>query len=187
MVLCVVGACALAVACESPAAPEVRALRGGDFVCDDDTCAQRFVALPDDGEWECIDRSGLVICRGGHAAAGVRAGSPDDAFVCGELAVDEEHRRVCVDAEPDLPSAEGWSCRHERASEGAWAGVEVRRCERDASPRLGSPCDEGACPIGLRCVSERCVRASTDAPDCWTDADCEGGSTCVLARCSSPS
>lgn len=151
------------------------------------TCTQRLVAMPDDGDWECTDQSGLVVCRGGHEAAGVHEGPADEGFSCGAIARDEEHRRVCIDARADQPTVEGWACRHERDHEGPFADVVVRRCTPDSSPRLGARCDEGACPAGLACRADRCVLANDAPPDCWLDTDCQGGSTCVLAHCSQAS
>ncbi len=170
--------------CGEPPPIEERSLRGGDFVCVEGTCTQRELALPDDGDWECMDQSGLVVCRGGHVAAGVAAGPSDDAFVCAPLARDEQGRRVCVDANPDRPTVEGWACRHERDHEGPFADVDVRRCTRDDSTRLGDRCDHESCPVGLACRDDRCALVDDAPPDCWLDSDCEGGSTCVLARCS---
>ncbi|MBN8613909.1 MAG: hypothetical protein J0L92_25150 [Deltaproteobacteria bacterium] len=174
-------------ACGEPPALEERSLRGGDFVCSAQTCTQRELALPDDGDWECMDQSGVVVCRGGHGAAGVHAGPADDTFVCGTIARDEERRRVCVDAQPDLPSAEGWGCRYERDHEGPFANADVRRCTRDGAPRLGARCDAQICPSGLVCREGRCALEREGLPECWLDDDCEGGTTCVLAHCSQPS
>jgi hypothetical protein len=167
-------------ACEEAAPPrEATALRGSDFVCADDVCTQRFPALPDDGEWECLDHDGLVICRGGHGPAGVHAGPPDDAFSCAPLGRDDEGRRVCVDAQPDLPSPEGWRCQFDQEG-----GEPVRRCERGDTPRLGDRCGESdACPAGLVCLRGRCALEREGPPECWLDGDCEGGASCVLARC----
>ena len=169
-------------ACEETASlREATPLRGSDFVCADDVCTQRYPAMPDDGEWECLDRDGLVICRGGHGPAGAIAGPADTSFLCAPLARDEERRRVCIDARPDLPSPDGWRCRFDRDGH-----EDVRRCEReaDASPRLGTRCTEAErCVEGQRCVEGRCALASDAPPECWLDTDCEGGATCVLARC----
>lgn len=144
---------------------------------------QAFPTCPDDGEWECLDLEGVVVCRGGVPAAGVRPGPADAAFECAELQGDVDHRRVCIDATPDVPverPGHAWRCDFRR--EGA---TEQRRCTRDESGvRLGASCDGArACPEGLRCEDGRCARARTDPPDCWLDSDCEGGRRCVLAHC----
>lgn len=174
----------VATGCEEPAPANrtPRGVRGGPFVCTDDHCAQAFPTYPDDGEWECIDTLGVVVCRGGIPAAGVLSGPADASFVCGALPRDDAGRRVCVDATPDVPDgfADDWRCVFDRDGAG-----EVRRCDRTASrPWLEAPC--GTCPAGLTCVHGRCsLPEGVGPPDCWLDGDCEGGATCVLARCTS--
>jgi hypothetical protein len=139
--------------------------------------------MPDDGEWECLEHVGVVICRGGARVAGVVAGPSSEGFVCGPLSGDEERRRVCVDAAPDLPSADGWGCDFLEEGPLHEGAAYVRRCARDTMMRLGSPCADVACPEGLACVHGRCALAREAPPDCWLDGDCPEGARCVLARC----
>lgn len=173
------------------AAPvEPAALRGGPFSCESESegCAQAFPAYPDDGEWECMDQSGAVVCFGGIAPAGVRTGPPDEAFACGApLAGDAHGRRVCVDSAPDVPdgSLADWRCRFDRDATAA-GSREVRRCERAPGREgLGAACSAAAaCPPGMRCLTDRCaLEPASGAPDCWLDADCREGATCVLGHC----
>src|SRR6266567_425961 len=93
-----------------------RRARGGRFRCAGDACEQAAPAMPDDGEWECVDLDGAVVCRGGIAPAGVVAGPADPGWRCGARRGSTD--RICVDLAPDLPdgAARGWRCSfsHER-------------------------------------------------------------------------
>jgi hypothetical protein len=152
---------------------------GGPFVCVGDECVQRHPRMPDDGEWECVDLHGVVICHGGEPAAAVVDGPPDPGWLCGARAQGARGpERLCVDFAPDLPAGEaaGWRCRydHQRG--------EKRICRRDAQARrVGGPCAAG-CPEGATCVENRCLPARPD-PTCWLDSDCPGGK-CRFGTCS---
>lgn len=153
-----------------------RARGGGPFTCEGDRCTQARPRLPDDGEWECVDLDGVVVCRGGAAPAGVVSGPPDPGWSCGDrrTAVAE---RVCVDLAPDLPRgvARGFACSFDRGQSGA------RTCvKKEGAPAIGAAC--GACPRGARCVQGRCLPLRP-APDCWVDIDCGPGGACLLGTC----
>jgi hypothetical protein len=134
-------------------------LESSPFVCAGTVCSQRHVRLPDDGEWRCAERDGVVWCAGGEPAAGVVLAASARGYRCGDRrgAVRE---RVCVDAAPDYPDggAGVFRCRFEQER-----GV-TRVCTRATSPAR-------PLPVGA-------------APNCWVDADCGGRcerGTCVEA------
>ena len=154
--------------------------RGSPFRCDARAgCEQQHPALPDDGEWECVELAGAVICRGGEAPAGVVAGAPAAGWSCGGPV--GNHGRICIDYAPDRPDRGRWTCRFDhrhgvrRICVAVAAGVDP--------PALGARCDPGACPRGAICAHGRCVPPAVAPPACWLDADCAGGSACVLATC----
>jgi hypothetical protein len=155
---------------------------GGPWACDAGRCEQRMARQPDDGNWECADLDGVVVCHGGTAAAGVAPGPPDPGWICGQrrgaraAAVD----RVCVDLTPDFPDGQprGWRCsaRHEDG--------ENRSCRRAAAaPALGAACAApAACKPGDRCLDGRCV-LERPQPDCWIDPDCDAPRRCRRGTC----
>lgn len=158
-----------------PATPSPR--RAATFVCQGGDCVQRHPRLPDDGEWECIDQDGAVVCRGGEPAAGVIPGPPEVGWICG--AREQGPRgpeKVCVDLAPDLPEGGPWRCRADHKS------GEKRVCKQAApkGPQLGEACGDG-CPTGATCVSDRCLPAKPQ-PTCWFDTECAGG-TCRQGTC----
>jgi hypothetical protein len=136
--------------------------------------------MPDDGEWECVDLDGVVVCRRGVPAAGVVAGPVDAGWLCDIRAHATPSERVCTDLSPDLPhgDAGGWRCRydHERR--------ERRICKRTRSPtRLGTLCDSRRpCPKHLTCAADTCL-PHPPAPTCWLDDDCDGDRVCRLGTC----
>ena len=113
--------------------------------------------MPDDGELECVDLDGAVVCRGGAPAAGVVPGPPDPGWTCGARRGSVD--RICVDATPELPegATRGWRCRHthERG--------ERRVCRAD--PAAPGPKAERLPP-----------------PSCWLDKDC-GAGVCRRGSC----
>ena len=139
--------CAGDVAPHEP--PPRRVALASPFVCSGETCTQRHVRLPDDGEWRCAERDGVVWCAGGEPAAGVVSSSSVRGYRCGERR-GTLRERVCVDATPDYPDggARAFRCRFEQER-----GI-VRTCTRAPGtlrpPRPGS------------------------AANCWVDADCPG-------------
>ncbi len=132
--------------------------RGPAFVCDGPRCQQRYPRVPDDGQWECIDLDGAVVCRGGAPSAGVVPGDADRGWICGARRGTPE--RICIDFAPDLPPGErrGWRCLSEHS------GGERRLCVRDPlAPQVRIP--------------------ARVHPDCWLDQDCSPGETCLQGSC----
>ena len=136
-----------------------------DFVCAGERCTQRHVRLPDDGEWRCAEREGVVWCAGGEPAAGVVRVASDRGYLCGERRVsagvparDARRERICVDPSPDYPGdARGaFSCRF----------VEDRGISRECVKK----------PTRLAPVARK------GAPDCWLDVDCQPG-RCDRGHC----
>jgi hypothetical protein len=148
------------------------------FRCEAGTCVQSFPRVPDDGEWECADVDGLVVCRTRSAAAGVVAGLAAVGWICGE-----GEDRVCVDLAPDQPAKRTGDCRFR------YEATMDRLCTYGPKePRLFGACAAGGvCPRGATCVAAVCVPRFRPRPDCWTDRDCEEGRRCVLATCIEPS
>jgi hypothetical protein len=147
------------------------------MVCDGDACEQRHPYLPDHGQWECHDDHGLAICRRLAEAAGVHEAPMEAGWTCAERG-GPEGGLLCVDASPDRPEGEGWSCRYDHES------GERRRCRRDPSAKvLGGECDSThGCPRGAVCVESTCLPLALEL-ECWIDSDCDFGE-CVLGRCS---
>jgi hypothetical protein len=142
------------------------------FVCREGVCRQRYPRLPDDADWECAEVDGLVVCRDRAPPAGIVRGPRELGWICSDT-----RPRICIDLAPDRPGAGNYDCRfvHEPVLE--------RTCRPRDAPTLGGPC-RGSCPAGLACVSGICAPETIAPPSCWTDADCERGERCVLARCS---
>jgi hypothetical protein len=155
-----------------------RARGSGAFACDaSGTCTQRRPRYPDDGEWECTDRAGVVICRGGVDAAGIVPGPPDRGWLCGHGSSSLWGNRVCVDLSPDLPDEQrGWSCRYELA------GDEHRVCTPSTTAQVGGACRAHRdCPTGSACVAGACL-PPRPSPGCFVDADC-GSNQCLFGTC----
>ncbi len=150
----------LAGCAESSATPKKpparRALEASPFVCADGVCRQRHVRLPDDGEWRCAERDGVVWCAGGEPAAGVVSASAKRGYACGARRGTKTGERVCIDREPDYPDggAAAFHCRFEQEQ-----GV-IRSCTRAPVPH-GVADAPRPLPAGA-------------APNCWVDADCGG-------------
>jgi hypothetical protein len=140
--------------------PPRRVVEASPFVCTGDTCKQRHVRLPDDGEWRCAERDGVVWCAGGEPAAGVVSTSSARGYRCGARRGSPSGERVCVDAAPDYPDGgpSAFRCSFEQER-----GM-VRACRRAAGtlrpPRVGA------------------------LPNCWIDADCPG--RCERGTCTEP-
>lgn len=170
------------------------------FTCEGALCTQRHARLPDEGEWTCADAAGAVVCVGGERAAGVVAGPPDAAWICGARRGSDAGApaqtgfvqrlaqaspaplgaRVCVDLSPDVPDGElsRWRCHFESGPPAA------RVCERATGAAvLGVTCDrQRPCVDGAACVDGRCLPAARPAPSCWLDQDCPGGA-CRFGTC----
>ncbi|MGE0787847.1 MAG: EB domain-containing protein [Sandaracinaceae bacterium] len=149
-------------------------VRERELVCDTRECTQLAPRVPSDGEQECADVHGVVLCRGYGPPAGEVAGQDEPGWRCGT-----GERRVCVDLAPDLPDLESaYDCGfvHEP--------VFLRRCRPGPAARLGAVCtDDAACPEALLCVDGRCVPRALPRGECWTDPDCPEGRECVLSNC----
>lgn len=154
---------------------EDRRFASDAFTCNDARCTQRHPRMPDDGEWECADLDGVVVCRGWAQAAGVVKAPPDLGWHCGARA-GTEHERVCVDLAPDRPPHEPWNCSFQHESEGA-----PRLCQRGGAGPLGREC-AGGCPFGSVCAADRCLPLEP-APGCWIDKDCGAGKKCAHGSC----
>lgn len=156
------------------------------FTCAGDGPARRCKDTrprqPDDGDWECSETTGVTVCRGGLAPAGVSRGAPDPGWVCGAHAVGGgdagAYPRVCVDFAPDYPAAEGWTCRYAYGSDTGGA----RTCEPSLATRVGDACAGSACPAGTRCASGRCL-PPVPAPTCFFDQDCSPPAKCTFGTC----
>jgi len=141
-------------------------VEASDFVCDGGLCTQEHVRLPDDGEWRCAEREGVVWCAGGEPAAAVVTVASDRGFTCGERRVPpdataerrRERERICVDPAPDVP----------RGARGAYS------CRFAQERGVRRECVEKPTPV--RPISTR------GAPNCWLDADCAPGS-CDRGHC----
>ncbi len=144
------------------------------FECHGALCTQRFAHLPDDGQWECAAFDGAVLCHLLAPAAGVVAGPPDPAFICGTRRGHGE--RVCVDFSPDMPGPGAWRCHFKHLG-----GVVERLCERGGHAPLGDACS-GGCKKGASCVGGHCLPLRPH-PDCWFDKDCGAGQRCELGTC----
>lgn len=154
---------------------EDRALGAGSFECGDTLCTQRFARVPDDGQWECADLDGAVLCHFMAPASGIVAGGADPAFFCGQRR-GKPGERVCVDFAPDLPAPDFRHCRFDHSG-----GDVARLCEKGGRRALGGECGAG-CPPGAACAGGACLPLEP-APDCWLDADCAGGERCAFGTC----
>ncbi len=152
--------------------------RASTFQCSRVRCVQEQPRVPDDGEWECSDVVGVVLCRGGAAPAGVASPAADPGWLCGARRAGRAGERVCLDLDPDLPDGTGgYACHFERHA------ARLRRvCERSEAPHIGGECSAARrCPAGSVCADGVCVPRRAHA-DCWTDLDC-GSGECLYGSC----
>jgi hypothetical protein len=157
-----------------------RAWNGPPFTCQKDRCVQSPLRAPDDGEWECVEMAGAVVCRSPSEAAGIPPGAEDAAFVCG---VRKGHgERICVDLSPDPPPGLGsWSCRVTYDG-----GSAARVCTPSKEARVGGRCaSPEECPVATACIGGRCL-PDQPAPECWFDQDCGQGERCRYGSCRAP-
>ncbi|MFZ5894066.1 MAG: hypothetical protein ACOY0T_23585 [Myxococcota bacterium] len=149
------------------------------FRCRGSRCIQPQPRVPDDGEWECADLGGVVLCRGGAVPAGVARPSSDPGWRCGARNRSTLGERVCLDLDPDYPRgrSKSFTCGYEM--DGA---ALTRVCEASELPVLGSRC-QGAnmCPADARCVGGICLPEAF-SPNCWGDLDC-APHRCVYGAC----
>lgn len=145
--------------------------RGADapaFECSEGRCVQRHPRLPDDGEWECQDSAGALVCRGGERPSGVAPGGHPEGFFCGAhvRSGKDTGERICVDLSPDRPAeSDKYTCHFEGAT---------RVCQKAPFPHaLGDVCDRAhPCVDGARCATGLCVPIAP-RPSCWVDPDCD--------------
>jgi hypothetical protein len=149
------------------------------FVCGTQRCLQARPRMPDDGEWECVEISGVVFCHSRGDMAGVEAGPLDLGWLCGPRRGSTTGERVCSDLDADRPRL-GASprCRYEPQF-----GAFQRSCTTAETPVVGDGCSPGiGCPDGSRCHAGVCLPARPE-PACWLDGDCGTGARCVFGSC----
>jgi hypothetical protein len=88
-----------------------RKAQSSAFACGAAECVQDYPRVPDDGEWECFERAGAIICRGGEPASGVVSGARDLGWICGDAADGSPSARLCIDLDPDPPPAGFEACQ----------------------------------------------------------------------------
>jgi hypothetical protein len=159
---------------------EARARNAGAFRCDASArCVQTSPRMPDDGEWDCVEMSGIVHCHRRAAAAGVADGPLDLGWLCGPRLGADPRDRVCVDLDADRPSQDrAWQCRFE-----PFQGQSQRVCVPAREPALASTCqDSRGCPAAMRCSDRSCL-PELPRPGCWYDRDCGAGAKCRWGSC----
>ena len=159
---------------------EDRAANGGTFECGTTRCIQLFPRMPDDGEWECVEMSGLTFCHSRGAMAGMATGPRDLGWLCGpRRGVAGGGEEICVDTAPDRPEDSRFRhCRYEQR-----LGATVRSCGAGRGSLIGDPCSaDASCPKDSSCQEELCL-PRRPAPACWLDADCGSGARCALGSC----
>lgn len=163
----------------SARACEDRGKNAGSFACNAQRCLQARPRLPDDGEWECVELSGVVYCHSRGAAAGMSTGPLDLGWRCGARRGGDLGERICVDLDPDRPPERGLEhCRYE-----LHVGMQQRRCGLLSTPIVGSACTAAtSCPAGSRCELGLCLPRRPE-PACWLDRDCGAGARCLLGSC----
>lgn len=139
---------------------------------------QRVPRLPDDGEWECSESAGAMVCRGGERPSGVAPGGKAEGFFCGPRRAQGKSpgERICVDLSPDFPpgATADTRCRFEGTARVCETANDVHS--------LGDACDAGhPCVDGARCVAGWCAPRAPD-PSCWNPSDCDQG-TCRFGSC----
>jgi hypothetical protein len=157
-----------------------RAWHGAPFECQKEHCLQSPLRMPDNGEWECVEMAGAVICRSLSQAAGIPPGALDASFVCGARIGHGEP--VCVDLSPDPPPGlDSWSCRVTYDG-----GAPARTCTASKEPHIGGQCASVSdCPVATACIGERCL-PDQPKPGCWFDQDCGQGARCHYGSCRAP-
>ncbi|MET0389627.1 MAG: hypothetical protein ABW321_26880 [Polyangiales bacterium] len=160
---------------------EERARNGSPFTCGTQRCLQTQPRMPDDGEWDCVEISGVVYCHSRGPAAGMRDGPLDLGWICGSRSGTAalEGERICVDLDADRPSdARFQRCRYE-----PHFGAPQRSCTAASEPRAGSFCSSSdTCPRGTTCQREHCLPPAP-RPSCWLDADCGEHAACLFGSC----
>jgi hypothetical protein len=158
---------------------EERTRNASAFVCGTQRCLQERPRMPDDGEWECVEISGVVFCRSRTPFAGMQPGPMDLGWMCGARRGGTEGERICVDLDADRPDDESRKhCRFE-----AHFGAPQRSCTSERTALIGDACTGAQpCPSGSRCELGSCLPAQPD-PTCWIDRDCGEGGRCAFGSC----
>lgn len=156
---------------------EDRAQNGGPFDCGTTRCLQLSPRMPDDGEWECVEISGLVFCHSRGPMAGAARGPRDLGWLCGARRGHAE--QICIDTDPDRPDDQRFrACRYEQR-----LGASIRSCSASRAPLVGDACSaESKCPKDSTCQDGWCLPRRPE-PACWLDGDCGADSRCALGSC----
>jgi hypothetical protein len=157
---------------------EDRAIDSGAFDCGTTRCLQLSPRMPDDGEWECVEMSGLPYCHSRGPMAGAERGARALGWLCGARRGDSGEE-ICLDTDPDHPPDPRFRhCRYEQR-----LGASVRVCSAAPAALIGDACSESAsCPKHSSCQAGLCVPRRPD-PACWLDADCGAEAHCALGSC----
>lgn len=95
--------------------------------------------MPDDGEWECVDISGVAYCHSRGELAGMPSGPPDIGWLCGARRAGAAGERICVDFDADRPSdaTTAQRCRYELQH-----GIARRSCTRASASSAAVGCSD---------------------------------------------
>jgi hypothetical protein len=158
---------------------EDRSRNASPFQCGTQRCLQTRPRLPDDGEWDCVEISGVVFCHSRGSVAGMEAGPMDLGWQCGARRGSSSGERICIDLDADRPSDPARQrCRYE-----PHFGAPQRSCTSAQTPLVGRACGPSrACPVGSDCSAGLCLPERPE-PACWLDRDCGDGAQCVLGSC----
>ena len=157
---------------------EDRTRNASAFECGTQRCLQERPRMPDDGEWECVEMSGVVFCRDRGAMAGLEAGPADLGWTCGARRGAAGGERICIDLDPDRPEPK----THRHCRFDLFFGAR-RSCTPESTLVIGDACtDSRACPADSHCEAGLCLPARPD-PACWLDQDCGANRRCVLGSC----
>jgi len=162
---------------------EDRSRNASGFDCGTQRCLQARPRMPDDGEWECVEISGVVFCHSRGEGAGMQAGPSDLGWLCGpRRGAAAPGERVCVDFDADRPS--GAPLMAQRCSFELHFGTPQRSCTAAPTLRVGSPCSAASsCPDGSRCSAGACLPERPE-PGCFFDKDCgDDHARCVFGSC----
>ena len=161
---------------------EDRTRNASRFDCGTQRCLQVRPRMPDDGEWECVEISGVVFCHSRGEGAGMQAGPMDLGWLCGPRRGAAPDERVCVDFDADRPSGAQAALAERCRFEPHW-GTPRRSCTPAQTLRVGSPCSRASvCPDGSQCSAGLCL-PGRPSPGCFFDRDCDDGARCVFGSC----
>ena len=161
---------------------EDRGRNASGFDCGTQRCLQARPRMPDDGEWECVEISGVVFCHSRGDGAGMQAGPMDLGWLCGPRRGGAAGERICVDFDAERPSSSQAGMEHGCRFEPHF-GMPQRSCTPARTLQVGSPCSpSSACPDGSRCSAGSCLPDRPE-PACFFDRDCGGAARCVFGSC----